>query len=164
VIVVSDAGPIIHLSLVGRIDLLPSLYGQVLIPDLVFKEVAQDGEGLAGSSELKNAEWAQLVSHEPQANLFQLLSIDLDAGEAAAIWLAVERKASLILSDDRQARLAASRLGFPVIGTVGILAEAKRKRLVPALAPVLLALKEKGVWLSSLLIQKILADVGEPLE
>jgi predicted nucleic acid-binding protein len=51
-----------------------------------------------------------------------------------------------------------------VIGTVGILAEAKRKRLVPELAPVLLALKEKGVWLSSLLIQKILADVGEPLE
>lgn len=75
-----------------------------------------------------------------------------------------ERKASLILSDDRQARLAAGRLGFSVIGTVGILAEAKRKRLVPALAPVLLALKEKGVWLSNLLIQKILADVGEPLE
>jgi len=67
VIVVSDAGPIIHLSLVGRIDLLPSLYGQILIPDLVFKEVAQDGEGLTGSSELRNAEWAQLVSHDSQA-------------------------------------------------------------------------------------------------
>ena len=66
-IVVSDAGPIIHLSLIGRIDLLPILYGRVLIPDLVYREVVQAGEGLPGSSELRDAEWwtARSMSTRP---------------------------------------------------------------------------------------------------
>lgn len=33
-IVVADAGPIIHLSLLGKIDLLPSLHGRIVVPDL----------------------------------------------------------------------------------------------------------------------------------
>lgn len=43
--VVADAGPLIHLSLVGRVDLLPLLYGRILVPDLVHQEVVQKGEG-----------------------------------------------------------------------------------------------------------------------
>jgi predicted nucleic acid-binding protein len=163
VIIVSDSGPIIHLSLVGRIDLLPRLYGRILIPDLVYKEVVESGEGLPGSSELKDAEWVVRADHNPEATLFQMLSAELDPGEAAAIWLAVEREASLILSDDRQARLAAERLGIPVVGTIGILVQAKRKGLVSALSPLLLHLKSKGVWLSTSLIQNVLAEVGESL-
>src|SRR6185295_9156178 len=75
VIVVADAGPLIHLSLVRLLRLLPILYEQ--------------------------------VPHDPGAPLLQLLRAQLDPGEAAAIWVAVERKAALVLSDDRPARLAA---------------------------------------------------------
>jgi predicted nucleic acid-binding protein len=161
VIIVSDAGPIIHLSLVGSIDLLPSLYDRVLVPTLIYQEVVQKGEGLPGSAELRGAEWAEYAEHNPEASLFQSLSADLDSGEAAALWLAVERKASLVLSDDRQARLAAERMGFPVVGTVGILVRARRKGLVSSLAPLLRALKAKGVWLSIALIEAVLAEFEE---
>jgi uncharacterized protein len=159
--VIADAGPLIHLSLIGKIDLLPTLYGRIVIPDLVYQEVVTAGEGLAGSREVREADWIEVVEHDPRADLFRLLRGQLDPGEAAAIWLATDRKAELILSDDRPARLAAERLGFRIQGSLGILSEAKHRGLLPALAPLLYELLEKGVWLSNELIQKILGESGE---
>jgi uncharacterized protein len=160
VIVVADAGPLIHLSLLGRIDLLPTIYGRILVPDLVYKEV-QAGEGMAGASEVKDASWIDVVQHEPEADLFRSLQAQLDPGEAAALWLGTERQADWILSDDRQARLAAERLGLQVRGTLGVLAEAKRRGLVPELSSLLRQLKAEGVWLSERLIQAVLLECGE---
>jgi predicted nucleic acid-binding protein len=54
----------------------------------------------------------------------------LDRGEAAALALAVELQADLILADDREARTMAKSLGIKTIGTIGILAEAHRATLV----------------------------------
>jgi uncharacterized protein len=161
VLVIADAGPLIHLSLIGRIDLLPTLYGRIVIPGLVYQEVVTAGEGLAGSREVREAEWIEVVEHDPKAELFRLLRAQLDPGEAAAIWLATNRKAELILSDDRQARLAAERLGFKIQGTLGILVEAKRHGLLPILAPLVSQLREKGVWLSRELIDRTLWEAGE---
>lgn len=160
-IVIADAGPLIHLSLLGRIDLLPAIYGRILIPDLVYKEVVQAGEGMAGASEVRDASWIDLVSHEPEADLFRLLRSQLDPGEAAALWLGTERQADWILSDDRQARLAAERLGFQVKGTLGVLAEAKRRSLIPELALLLRQLQDQGVWISEKLIQSVLLEISE---
>jgi predicted nucleic acid-binding protein len=161
VTVVSDAGPLIHLSLVGRVDLLPLLYQRILIPDLVHQEVVQKGAGLAGSAEIGNADWIEIAEHDPGAPLIQLLSIDLDLGEAAAIWLAVDRRSEWILSDDRKARLAAERLGLKVRGSLGVLVEAKRRTLVPTIAPLLHELRAKGVWLSERLVEMVLREVDE---
>ena len=111
-IVVADAGPIIHLSLINLLRLLPALYQRVLIPDLVYKEVVVDGDVLAGSAELREARWIEVISHDPGAPLFQLLRAQLDPGEAAAISLAVARKPAMVLSDDRPARLMAEQLGL----------------------------------------------------
>jgi len=161
VIVISDAGPLIHLSLIGRIDLLPRLYKRILIPKQVQQEVVQKGAGLAGSAEISRAGWIDVAEHAPGAPLLQLLSIDLELGEAAAIWLAVEQQAEWFLSDDRKARLAAEKLGLNVRGSLGVIAEAKRQRLIPTVAPLLYELRAKGVWLSQSLIEKVLKELGE---
>lgn len=160
-IVVSDAGPIIHLSLVRLLGLIPALYGQILVPDLVYSEVVTDGDVLPGSAELREAKWIEVVSHEPGAPLFQLLRAQLDPGEAAAIWLAVARKPALVLSDDRPARLMAEQLGLSVRGTLGILVEAKRRGEIAEVAPIVTELRSKGVWLSDELVQRILGEVEE---
>ncbi len=47
-IVVSDSGPIIHLSMVGMVSLLPDLFGEILVPSVVFREVVEVGAGLPG--------------------------------------------------------------------------------------------------------------------
>jgi hypothetical protein len=54
----------------------------------------------------------------------------LDAGEAAAIALALELKADLLLMDDREGAVAARRSGFVVTGTLGALALAAERGLL----------------------------------
>lgn len=160
-IVVTDAGPLIHLSLIGRIDLLSSLYGRVVVPELVYREVVDHGEELPGSTELRGADWIELAPHDPDHHLFRLLQAQLDPGEAAAICLAQQSRADLILSDDRQARLAAERLGIRVKGTLGVLVEAKQRGAIDVLAPALAELKRQGTWLSDRLVARVLSDVEE---
>ncbi|MEP7012557.1 MAG: DUF3368 domain-containing protein [Acidobacteriota bacterium] len=160
-IVVADAGPLIHLSLIRLLRVLPILYEQVLVPDLVFDEVVGEEDLLAGSAELRNADWIERVRHDSTAPLFQLLRAELDPGEAAAISVAVERQASLVLSDDRPARLAAEQLGLGIKGTLGILVEAKRRGEIREVAPLITQLKSRGVWLSDRLIERILTESGE---
>ncbi|HTG36686.1 MAG TPA: DUF3368 domain-containing protein [Thermoanaerobaculia bacterium] len=159
--VIADAGPLIHLSLLGKIDLLPSLYGRVLIPDLVYDEVAKAGTGRPGSTEVQGATWIDVEPHEPDADLFRLLRSELDPGEAAAIWLSLNRRAECLLSDDRQARLAAERLGLTVRGTLGILAESKRRGFLVEVSPLLRELQQQGVWLSEKLVEAVLKSLGE---
>ena len=54
-IVIADSGPIIHLSMVGQLELLPRFYGEICIPRIVYREVVEDGAGLPGSAELRAA-------------------------------------------------------------------------------------------------------------
>lgn len=160
-IVVADAGPIIHLSRIGHLDLIPFLYGRVVVPRQVYDEVVRTEGTPPGSEELRHAEWVEVEEREIRSKVSRLLEGHLDAGEAAALGLALDLKADLILSDDRQARSAAERLGFRVRGTLGILLEAKRQSRVPALAPLLHALRAEGVWLSKELVGLILKEAGE---
>lgn len=160
-IVVADAGPLIHLSLIGKVELLPALFGRILIAERVYAEVVQEGDTLPGSAELRAANWVDRGEDMPQGDVLELLNAQLDAGETAALWLAIAREADWVLTDDRQARLAAERLGFQVKGTLGILVEAKRKGLISSLAPLVHQLKANGVWLSNPLIERTLEEVGE---
>lgn len=52
---------------------------------------------------------------------------DLDVGERDAIWLAGERKADLLLMDDREGVEEAVRHGLTVTGTLGVLVRAAEK-------------------------------------
>lgn len=160
-IVVADAGPIIHLSRIGQIDLLPALYERLLVPVAVYEEVVQAGRGFAGSEELEGAAWADVVEHIPDAEMFSRLRSRVDPGEAAAICLAYDRRADLILSDDREARELAREHGFQVQGSLGILVEAKKRGHISHLSPLLRELKAKRTWLSEKLIQEVLRQVGE---
>lgn len=160
-IVVADAGPIIHLSRIGHLDLIPFLYGRIVVPRQVYDEVVRSESSPPGSEELRHADWVDVEEREIRSKVSSLLEGHLDAGEAAALALALDLKADLILSDDRQARIAGERLGFPVRGTLGILLEAKRRNRIPTLAPLLHALRAEGVWLSRELISLILKEAGE---
>lgn len=42
-IVISDTSPINYLVLIGEIDLLPTLYGEIIVPPIVFDELSTDG-------------------------------------------------------------------------------------------------------------------------
>jgi len=55
--VVSNASPLINLARIDQLDLLPRLYGELLIPEAVWEEVVIEGAGQPGADEVKAATW-----------------------------------------------------------------------------------------------------------
>jgi len=89
-------------------------------------------------------------------------AIGLDAGEAAALALAVEIQADVVLLDERRGREVASQLGLRTIGILGLLLEAKSAGFLAAVGPVLDDLqREAGFWIAKPLRQQVLRLAGE---
>jgi len=56
-IVVSNASPLIALSIINSLDLLYRLYGTIHIPEAVFYEVVIRGAGRPGATAVANTSW-----------------------------------------------------------------------------------------------------------
>jgi len=86
----------------------------------------------------------------------------LDRGEAAALILALEQKADMVLIDERIGREVARELGLSVVGVLGILIQAKDRGLIAAVHPLLQRLRsELDFYLTPALIADILKRAGE---
>jgi predicted nucleic acid-binding protein len=106
--VVSDASPLINLARVGRFDLLTAFYGRIVIPQAVYDEVVVRGQRRDGSREVKDASWIEV--RVPQDELaVRALAAELGGGEAAAIILAQELQAALLLIDEIRGRRVAQQ-------------------------------------------------------
>jgi predicted nucleic acid-binding protein len=125
-IVISDTSPINYLVLIDEIDLLPTLFGEVIIPQAVLSELQR--------AEAPNEVTAWLATNPAWLELRTVSVIDatiaLGAGECEAISLAKEINARLVLIDDKKARQAAIERGLNVAGTLNILELASIKNLV----------------------------------
>ena len=122
--VVSDASPLINLARIGELDLLHRLYGALLIPDAVWREVVIKGAGQPGAEEVRAASWIKTCDVVNE-HLVRALRQELDAGEAEAIALALEVEADLLLMDERLGRETAQYLGVRYMGLIGVLIGAK---------------------------------------
>jgi predicted nucleic acid-binding protein len=153
VIVVTNASPLISLGAVGQLELLHQLFGEISVPQAVFDEVR--------SVNLRAEDW--LVSRKVEKDFVsRALEGELDRGESEAIALAVELQAGLLLMDERRGRKVALRFNLRVLGTLGVLIEAKRSGLLPEIKPVLSDLQAKaGFRTSSALYQRVLDVAGE---
>ena len=153
--VISNTTPLIVLSSLGTLDVLRALYREIVIPDAVYAEYQR---GLRPNEpHLDMLSWINVRSSAPDARV----APHLDPGEAAAISLALATNASLILLDERDARSEAMRLGLPIIGSVGILARAKIRGIIPQFAPLLDQMIAQGRYISPALRARVLRDVGE---
>jgi predicted nucleic acid-binding protein len=66
-----------------------------------------------------------------------------------------------LLTDDQRARVAAGRMGIRVMGTLGVLLEARRRSIVPSIRPLLERLEATGMYLSPQIIIQVLKDAYE---
>lgn len=120
-IVVSDTTPLRYLTLLGRIDLLPHLFGDVHCPDVVLRECGHR------QAPAVLREWAASLPGWVVVDEVRVIDADLgflDDGEAAAITLGRRLGADLLLIDERDGRRCAAALGFAVAGTLNIIAQA----------------------------------------
>ena len=117
-LVIADTGPVNYLLLIRHIEILPTLFGTVILPSAVRDELADDGSPLLVRDWIADPPAWLDIRPAPGARLAGLAP-DLDPGEIAAIGLAIELRADLLLMDDREAVFAARREGFAVTGTLG---------------------------------------------
>ena len=126
--VVSDTSPICYLGLIGELDLLPTLYGRIYIPEAVAAELKHPKAPAILRSWIDSSpEYLEIVRVPSR------VSPDLEGlhvGEREAILLAEDLGASLAILDDRKAREAALKHGIEVTGLLGLLAQAAERELV----------------------------------
>ncbi len=58
--VVVNATPLIALSLINRLELLPALFEEITVPRAVYEEIVVQGSGRVGAAALSNATWMQV--------------------------------------------------------------------------------------------------------
>jgi predicted nucleic acid-binding protein len=117
VIVVSNTSPLNYLILIRAVELLPRLFGRVVIPRIVADELSDPRTPDVVRAWIKGSPaWLDvLVPKTPDSE------IRLHPGERDALSLALELKADLVLVDDLAARRVAKERGLTVTGTLGVL-------------------------------------------
>ncbi len=157
--VVSDTSPLLYLHLVGRLDLLRQLYGTIIVPPAVVAEL-DDGTRLGYDVPTSTrVPWCRIQA--PSGAAFERVSERLGPGERAALALALELPDSLVLLDDRAARLQAEALQLQLTGTLGVLLRAKRDGHLEAVAPLLDVLGARGFRIGVEARRAVLEAAGE---
>lgn len=159
-IVVSDTSPILALQQVGLVELISDMVDEVLVPPAVARELLAPPRGLKG---VAIAEYAKFREIAPSNTvMIRQLSQELDSGESEAIALALECKVSALLIDEDSGRRVAKRFGLQPVGVLGILSTARRAGLIPAVGPIVNALRAKhGFFLANAVVDAVLRDLGE---
>ena len=126
-IVVADASPLRYLALIGVEEVIPALYGNVLIPPAVLRELTQPGTPEKVRLWIgAQPGWLRLRIPLSAADFPSVLG----PGESEAIALAKEVDAALLLIDDWAGRREATRRNLSVQGTLGTLSLAADHNLL----------------------------------
>ncbi|MBA3708471.1 MAG: DUF3368 domain-containing protein [Planctomycetes bacterium] len=156
--VIADASPFVHLARVGRLDLLPAVFGRVTVPLIIATEVGRGGSLYPGI-DLQTLAWVTVVPDRADPDI--AADTSLHVGEIAALSLARATPHHLLVIDDLSGRTAAQRLGLRFIGTAGAVIRARKAGVIPAAAPILDALAANGFRLSVDIRKALLGVVGE---
>ena len=160
-IVIADTSVVLNLCCVEQVGLLAQLIRRVLVPAEVAAEFARLAAREQRFASLAMPDWIEVLPW-PQTIPPEIAAAGLDAGETAAITLCLSAAADALLIDETLGREVAARLGIRVIGILGVLLEAKRRGLVPAVRRILDRLEsEAGFWVSPRLRARVLSLAGE---
>lgn len=155
---VVNASPVIALAKIDQLRLLEVLANPLLLPDAVASELlagpASDPAHIAIAGG-----WGKRCS--PHRIPDVVLEWGLGAGESAVLALCMETPAAAAILDDASARTAARALRVPLIGTLGVVARAKLRGLIPSAAAVISDLRRAGLYLNEELVRVALEHIGE---
>lgn len=147
--IISDTSCFIILEKIGELDLLQKLFGTVVTtPEIV----AEFGMPLPP--------WVKV--EEPLNKSYKTtLGTFVDEGEASAIALALEYDKSLLIIDEFKGRKLASKLGLTIVGTFGIIVDAKFEGHILLVKPIFDKIRATNFRISDELENLLLAKAGE---
>lgn len=159
-VVVADTSPINYLVLIDCVDILRRLYTRIVIPEEVFSELTDVGAPPQVAAWIRTQPpWIEVRSVPIDGSLLlEASESELDAGEVAAIQLALAEHDSLLLIDEAAGRAVASRLGVANTGTLGVLLAGTREGMVDLKAS-LDRLQRTNFRISQALVDKLLTEV-----
>ena len=161
-LIVADTTPIISLIKIGLLELLNSMYGEIILPEAVFNELISN-PSMSGEAEvIRKSSYLKVkrIGNEFAVKLLQK-QLNLGAGESEAIVLADTLKADLLVIDERKARGIAKSMGINITGTLGILVDAKKQNRIEKLKPFLEELMSNNIRISEKLYNDVLELVNE---
>ena len=159
-IVISDTTPIVSLIKISRIDLLEKLFGEVCIPEAVFRELTTNTVFESEAEIVKNSPFLKTIPVKNRKSLEILQAASgLDDGESEAIILADELKSDILVIDERKGRKVAQKLGITITGTIGILIQAHDEKIISTedIKIYLEQLRNSNIRLSESLIREALS-------
>jgi hypothetical protein len=151
-----NATPFIALSSIGKLDLLPALFGEVHVVDAVLEECAAGGP--IPVPDLRNLPWVREIASLPCDSL---LLLELDKGEKHTLDMAIRSGADRVIIDEKLGRGLAEYLGLKVIGTLGVLLKAKQQGLINSFSKAAYAMRQQGIHYNRGLLARLAAEVGE---
>ncbi len=160
---VCDTGPLIALAKIQKIALLDELgFENILIPSRVLKELL--GKIGEESCLIESAldSFIQVRKRDKVSEEIEKMVSRLDAGEQEVILLGTAIiDEVLLLIDDKAGRRVAKRLNLSVVGTPGMLLLFKQQGLVEKVMPLLTEIRQRGYWLSDVLMVQVQQLAGE---
>jgi predicted nucleic acid-binding protein len=144
-IVIANASPLIALSQAQCLGILKALFGRLCIPDSVYQETVIDCPVALQKQGVLMAIDDFIQVQQPTVNY--PFSRNLGNGERGVLNLAIEKKAELLLIDDKKARNEAKDLGFTCGFTSDVLYYAERQRLIQSYANIVQTLRDFGIYL-----------------
>ena len=147
--VVADASCFILLDKVDMLFVLHELFSRIVTTPEVALEF---GKPLPSWISIKKVK---------DINFQKAISLEVDAGEASAISLAIELQPSLLILDDLKGRKLANRLNLAFTGTLGIFLKAKQTGIIPKLRPVFDKIQATNFRIAPKLYAALLKEVSE---
>jgi predicted nucleic acid-binding protein len=161
-VVVSNTSPLSNLAIIGRLGLLQEQFGTVLVPPAVRQELSRLRHGAAmGSLDAAFSEgWLRIFPLQHPADV--AIGVGLHPGETAALGLAVDQHADIVLLDDGDARRRAAEIGLRFTGVLGVLLRARQAGGVPSLREEIRRLREEAhFFIAAKLELELLIAAGE---
>ncbi len=158
--VVSNTGPIFALAKTDELPLLQALYGEILIPPSVHRELLAKVGPEAQRIDDALAMFVRITAIPQSSEEVDRLTSGLGAGEQHAICLALSSHGLLVI-DDPAGRRSARQPGIAITGVVGVLLKAKQDGHIPLVRPVVETIRAHGYWLSDALVETASRLAGE---
>lgn len=148
-IIIADTTCLIVLSHINHLEILYKLFGEITVTSKVAEEYG-----------VQLPSWINVDN--PKDSKTELIILqDLDEGEASSIALAMESDESLLVLDDLKARKYANQLDLKIIGTLGIIVDAKLAGIIPSVKPLLRAIANTNFRITETLERIILDKANE---
>lgn len=150
--IICNTGPLIALSHISKLDLLISVFSEVIIPIKVYEEFTFKSYILL----------PDFVRVKKVEKIDPFLKKELDKGEAEVLSLAIDEKPDYVLIDEKKGRkIAELYYSLPILGTAGLLLIAKKKGFVKEIKSFLQEIKNQGYFISDSIVEQTLKKANE---